>query len=162
MVNPGRFLKVARYGALAALCATPVSSALDAPDGAVSRPNIVVLHADDLGWRDLGCYGSALYETPNLDRLAADGARFTDAYAAASVCSPTRACLLTGKYPARLHLTHIVQAKGSWPRNARLLEPDWRPLVNTTPAVGADHSKKSQHRPGRPGGRQSGRVFGSL
>ena len=55
------------------------------------RPNIVLILIDDLGWRDLGCYGSAFYETPNLDRLAAEGVRFTDAYAAAPVCSP---CLL--------------------------------------------------------------------
>ena len=68
-------------------------------------PNIVFILADDLGWKDLGCYGSEFYETPNLDRLAREGMRFTDAYASACVCSPTRASLLTGKSPARLHLT---------------------------------------------------------
>src|SRR2546426_8500472 len=68
-------------------------------------PNIIFILADDLGWRDLGCYGSTFYETPNLDRLAATGMRFTDAYAACCVCSPTRASILTGKYPARLGLT---------------------------------------------------------
>ncbi|MCX6946251.1 MAG: sulfatase-like hydrolase/transferase, partial [Verrucomicrobia bacterium] len=61
--------------------------------------------ADDLGWRDLGCYGSEFYETPHIDRLAQEGMRFMDAYASACVCSPTRASLLTGKSPARLHLT---------------------------------------------------------
>lgn len=71
-------------------------------------PNIVFVLADDLGWRDLGCYGSKFYETPNLDRLAAEGMRFTDAYAACNVCSPTRASILTGKYPARLHLTNFI------------------------------------------------------
>jgi arylsulfatase A-like enzyme len=69
------------------------------------RPNIIFILADDLGWRDLGCYGSSFYETPALDRLAGEGLRFTDAYAACNVCSPTRASILTGKYPARLHLT---------------------------------------------------------
>ncbi|MCH2126466.1 MAG: sulfatase [Pirellulaceae bacterium] len=68
-------------------------------------PNIVFFLVDDLGWRDLGCYGSPLYETPNIDQLAQAGVRFTQAYATCHVCSPTRASILTGKYPARLHLT---------------------------------------------------------
>jgi arylsulfatase A-like enzyme len=72
---------------------------------AATRPNFVFILADDFGWRDLGCYGSTFHETPNIDRLASQGMRFTDAYAACSVCSPTRASILTGKYPARLHLT---------------------------------------------------------
>lgn len=71
-------------------------------------PNIVFLLADDLGWRDLSCYGSTFYETPNLDRLAAEGMRFTDAYAACPVCSPSRASLLTGKYPARVGITNWI------------------------------------------------------
>lgn len=75
-----------------------------------SRPNIVFILADDLGWRDLGCQGSTFYETPNTDALAASGMRFTSAYAACPVCSPTRASLLTGKYPARLHLTDWIPA----------------------------------------------------
>jgi arylsulfatase A-like enzyme len=68
-------------------------------------PNIVFFLVDDLGWKDLGCYGSTFYETPNVDRLAAEGVRFTTAYAACHVCSPTRASILTGKYPATLNLT---------------------------------------------------------
>lgn len=72
---------------------------------AEEKPNIVFILADDLGWADLGCYGSTFYETPNIDRLAKQGMRFTDAYAAAPVCSPTRASILTGKYPARLRIT---------------------------------------------------------
>src|SRR4051794_39292221 len=73
--------------------------------GKVRQPNIIFILADDLGWRDLGCYGSTFHETPHLDRLAHLGMRFTDAYAACSVCSPTRASILTGKYPARIGLT---------------------------------------------------------
>jgi arylsulfatase A len=73
-----------------------------------ARPNIVIILADDLGWSDLGCYGADLHETPNLDRLAREGARFTDAYAM-SVCSPTRAMLLTGKHAARLHITVWIE-----------------------------------------------------
>jgi arylsulfatase A len=68
-------------------------------------PNVVLIVADDLGWADLGCYGSKFYRTPNLDRLAGEGRRFTQAYAACPVCSPTRAALMTGKSPARLLLT---------------------------------------------------------
>jgi arylsulfatase A-like enzyme len=72
------------------------------------RPNIVFILIDDLGWSDLGCSGSRSYETPNIDRLATQGMRFTDAYAAAPLCSPTRASILSGKYPARLHLTDVI------------------------------------------------------
>jgi arylsulfatase A-like enzyme len=69
------------------------------------KPNFVFLLADDLGWKDLGCYGSTFYETPNIDRLARGGMRFTNAYAACPVCSPTRASIMAGKYPARMHTT---------------------------------------------------------
>ena len=65
-----------------------------------------------MGWKDLGCYGSNFYETPHIDRLAAQGMRFTNAYAACPVCSPTRASILTGKYPARLHLTDWLPGPG--------------------------------------------------
>ena len=67
--------------------------------------NFVFILIDDLGWRDLGCFGSSFYETPNLDRLASEGMRFTQAYAACPVCSPTRVSIMTGKYPARLATT---------------------------------------------------------
>ena len=89
-------------------------------------PNIVFLLADDLGWRDLGCYGSRFYETPNIDALAASGARFTQAYAACPVCSPTRASILTGKYPQRIQVTDYISPSGSnqpekWNRNTQML-----------------------------------------
>ena len=83
--------------------------------GAENRANVVLILADDLGWTDLGCYGSEFYRTPNLDRLAREGMRFTTAYAAAPVCSPTRAALLTGKHPARLHLTDWLPGRGDRP-----------------------------------------------
>src|SRR5688500_637805 len=72
-------------------------------------PNVVCFVADDLGQRDLGCYGSTFYETPNLDRLAAEGTRFTQFYSANPVCSPTRASLQTGHNPARLRLTNFLK-----------------------------------------------------
>ena len=73
--------------------------------GAGPRPNIVFILADDLGWNDVGCYGSTFHETPNIDALAKSGMRFTQAYAASSLCSPTRASILTGLYPARIGIT---------------------------------------------------------
>lgn len=76
------------------------------------RPNIVLIVSDDMGWKDLGCYGNPVHETPNIDKLAEDGVLFTNAYAAAPVCTPTRASIQTGKYPARLHIT-------VWSENAR-------------------------------------------
>lgn len=81
------------------------------------RPNFVFFLVDDLGWKDVGCYGSRFYETPNIDRLAAEGMRFTQAYAASPVCSPTRASIMTGKHPARLHITDWIGA----PRHRKAL-----------------------------------------
>ena len=75
-------------------------------------PNIVFILIDDMGWTDLGCYGSDFYETPKIDQLAESGMRFTHAYAASAVCSPTRAALLTGKHPGRLHITHAIPIQG--------------------------------------------------
>ncbi|MFW6153938.1 MAG: sulfatase [Planctomycetota bacterium] len=74
----------------------------------MARPNIVFILIDDMGWKDLACTGSTFYETPNIDSLARHGMRFTDAYAACPVCSPTRASLLTGKYPARVGVTNFI------------------------------------------------------
>ena len=78
------------------------------PPPSSRRPNVVFILADDLGWRDLGVYGSTYHETPNIDRLAARGLRFTQAYAANPLCSPTRASILTGLYPARIGITAPV------------------------------------------------------
>ncbi len=82
---------------------------------AVSRtsPNIVFILIDDMGWRDLSCQGSAFYETPHIDRLAVEGMRFTDAYASCPVCSPTRASVMTGKYPATVGITNFI-AGNAW------------------------------------------------
>jgi arylsulfatase A-like enzyme len=74
----------------------------------VAQPNILLILMDDLGWRDLTCYGSTFYETPNLDRLARESMVFTDAYAACPVCSPTRASAMTGKYPAAVGVTDYI------------------------------------------------------
>ena len=88
---------------LAAVLLTVGTSAMS--HAAQRPPNFVFILIDDMGWKDIGCDGSHFYETPNIDSLAKRGMRFTQAYASCPVCSPTRASLLTGKYPARLHLT---------------------------------------------------------
>jgi arylsulfatase A len=93
------------------------------PVSAQPRPNVVLILADDLGWTDLACFGSDFYETPHLDRLAREGVKFTQNYSACTVCSPTRAALMTGKYPARLHITDWIP--GRMPDNPKLLVPGW-------------------------------------
>ncbi|MDG2470666.1 MAG: sulfatase [Pirellulaceae bacterium] len=79
------------------------------------KPNIVFFLVDDLGWRDVGCFGSRFYETPRIDSLASKGMRFNQAYAACHVCSPTRASLLTGRYPARLQVTDWINGRSDFP-----------------------------------------------
>jgi arylsulfatase A-like enzyme len=95
------------------------------PAGAAgpSRTNFVLILIDDLGWTDFACYGSRLYETPNIDRLASEGMRFTQAYSACTVCSPSRAAVMTGKYPARLHITDYIPGH-RFPYK-RLRPPEW-------------------------------------
>ncbi|MCE1199402.1 MAG: sulfatase [Marinilabiliales bacterium] len=87
------------------------------------QPNILFIVADDLGWSDLKCYGADLHETPNLDRLAAKSLRFVNSYAAAPVSSPTRASLMTGKFPARLHFTIWSEAASSAERKNQEIYP---------------------------------------
>ena len=91
---------------------------------AEAKPNIVFLLVDDLGWGDFGCYGAEFYETPHIDKLAAKGMRFTNAYAACTVCSPSRAAILAGQYPARLHLTDWIAGHNN--PKAKLKIPDWK------------------------------------
>src|SRR5690348_11652788 len=77
------------------------------------RPNFVLIYADDLGYGDLGCYRSDVIRTPHLDSLAAQGVRFTQWYSSSPVCSPSRAGLLTGRYPTRSGITQIIRGKRS-------------------------------------------------
>jgi arylsulfatase A-like enzyme len=118
------YRKSLHWPLLLSIAATLVASSAMAAEQS-ARPNIVVVLADDLGWSDLGCYGADLHESPHLDRLAADGIRFTSAYAASSVCTPTRAALMTGKHPARLGMTVWAEAAVDPPKNAKkkLLPP---------------------------------------
>ncbi len=90
-----------------------------------SKPNMVFILVDDLGWKDGHCFGSGFYRTPSLDRLASQSVRFTSAYAACAVCSPTRAAIMTGKSPARLHLTDWIPGEGT-PKEGRFRVPVWQ------------------------------------
>ena len=95
-------------GALIVSCLAILGVSGCGPGEAEDPVNVVVILIDDMGWMDTSVYGSSFYETPNIDRLAAEGARFTQFYTAGSVCSPTRASIMTGKHPARLDLTNWI------------------------------------------------------
>lgn len=134
-------MRLARCGTrvLAALLGGALMAGCGAIPPTESAWNVVLVVVDDLGWTDLGVMGSTFYETPNIDRLAAEGMRFTNAYAATTVCSPTRASILTGQYPARLHLTDWIRGhERPW---AKLRVPDWtarltRPTATIAEALG--------------------------
>ena len=120
-MNRREFLKTSL--ALSSLTLTG-SCSLDVAETNIQRkPNIVFFLVDDLSWSDVGCFGSSFYDTPNIDKLADEGVRFTDAYAACHVCSPTRASILTGKYPATLNLTDWLNGRGNRPYQV-LQNPD--------------------------------------
>ena len=120
------------------------------------KPNVVFILIDDMGWNDLGCYGSTFYETPNIDRLAGQGMRFTNAYAACPVCSPTRAGIMTGKYPARLHLTDWLPGRPDRPvaeapaaRVPSAASPGRSHARQGPQAAGLRHGEHRQVAPGR-------------
>ena len=137
-VTRGEFLKKVGLGALGLTGATHltgISSAHGASLGQMfglgpsqPKPNIVFILLDDMGWRDLACFGSTFFETPNIDRLAGQSMKFTDAYAACPVCSPTRASIMTGKYPAHLALTNFIPGSPKG-RNTKLIEPSFEQQV---------------------------------
>ena len=113
-----------------------VSALAAAPLAAQRRaPNIVLILIDDYGWRDTGYNGSTFYETPNLDALAKSGMVFTSGYSASPVCSPTRSAVMTGKYPARLHITSHLQGASNRFHFTKVLQPNARlalPLEEVT------------------------------
>ena len=95
-----------------------------------TKPNVIFILVDDLGFTDLSSYGSDYYQTPNIDKLVSKGVKFTNAYAASNVCSPTRASIITGKYPATLQVTDFIPGK-TLP-NSKLLPPKWQKYLDTT------------------------------
>lgn len=109
-----------------------------------AKPNFILFLVDDMGWTDLGCYGSDLYETPNIDRLAGEGIRFRRAYAACTVCSPTRAAILTGMYPARLRVTDFIA--GHPFHNTKLRIPDWTKQLNLEHVTIAEELKRLEYK----------------
>lgn len=126
---------------LLAACAGLIFAPTLPASGKNLPPNIVLLFADDLGWSDVGIYGSDFYETPHLDRLAEQGARFSDAYATCKVCSPTRASLMTGQWPPRSGITDFISAGNrnspeNWTRNTILLPaPNADRLDHAVPTI---------------------------
>ncbi|MBE3070337.1 MAG: sulfatase [Planctomycetes bacterium] len=127
MITRRTFLKLAGLSAGVAMlplgCWPPPRVRQGDPGG--PPPNFVFVLVDDMGWRDIGCYGGRFFDTPNVDRLAAQGMRFTNGYAACPVCSPTRLSILTGHYPARVHLTNYLVGQ-RWPDNSPLRPVEWR------------------------------------
>jgi len=127
-----------------------ISSAIMAISGyatSANRPNVVLIVVDDMGWTDLGCYGSDLYQTPAIDKMAKEGVLFTNGYAACTVSSPTRAAIMTGKYPARLHCTDWIA--GHKKPHAKLNVPDWTKFMShdeyTIAEALADNGYKTLH-----------------
>lgn len=126
------------FSAAVSLGLLPLISCSRKPED--QKPNIIFILADDFGWAQTGVYGSDYYHTPNIDRLAAEGMRFTNAYAACSVSSPTRASILTGKYPARLHLTDFIA--GNNRNDYPLSQPDWKKFLPLEEVTMAEVIKK--------------------
>ena len=122
MMNRRQFLKIAAGAAMGCWLGSSRAAATQS-----ARPNFVFILVDDLGWRDLGCFGSSFYDTPHIDQLAKEGMRFTDAYAACPVCSPTRASIQTGKYPVRMGTTDWFGAPQ--PETAHLHPTGTKPLL---------------------------------
>lgn len=126
-----------------------LSCGVSRDEGERDRPNFLFVLVDDLGWRDLRCYGSAFYETPNIDRLSTQGMRFTNAYAACPVCSPTRASIVTGRYPARLRITDWIpgrQASRGPDPSEELLGPGFRNELPLTERTIAEALKEGAYR----------------
>lgn len=115
-----------------------------------SQPNIVFILADDLGWKDLSCYGNPFNETPHLDKLAQNGVRFTQAYAACPVCSPTRASIMTGKYPARLRLTNYI-AGNRVDKASPVIPPKWDAQLDASETTIAELLKNKGYATGMVG-----------
>lgn len=154
-----------RTGGAAAALAAGTLGATDTARGAArgpQRPNVVLILLDDLGYGDLGCYGSGAIRTPNIDRLAAGGLRLTDAYAGAPVCTPSRAALMTGRYGARVGLPRVLfpEDAGGIPDSERTVAEYLRDAGYATGCFGKWHlGSRREYNPTRHG---FDRFFGPL
>lgn len=147
--NRREFLRAAGAGLASVFLAGCASDGRVFASGGNKRPNFVFFLIDDMGWRDAGCFGSSFYETPNIDRLAREGMKFTDAYAACPVCSPTRASIMAGKYPARLDTTDWFGApqpdnvQNHWTRNKPLLPAPYKEHLSLEEVTVAETLKEA-------------------
>ncbi|MHC4315797.1 MAG: sulfatase-like hydrolase/transferase, partial [Planctomycetota bacterium] len=126
------FLKTVGLGAVSLVvpgCASPAKQI--PPKASTGKPNFIIIFTDDQGYQDVGCFGSPNINTPNLDSMADEGSKFTDFYSAASVCSPSRAALLTGCYPPRVSITKVL-----FPRDSIGLNPDEITIADILKAQG--------------------------
>lgn len=131
------------------IATVPVAAGFITRSAEKPKPNVIFILIDDLGYTDLGCYGSRFYETPNIDRLAKQGVRFTDAYAASPVSSPTRASILTGKYPVKTGITDWIpgrQATSSGSPNDKLIAQPFRLYLDPEETTIAELLRKNGYR----------------
>ena len=135
MLNKCSLLSILFFAGLLGCHSTPEEA---------SPPNIIFILADDLGWNQLECYGGAPYETPHINRLAESGMRFTQAYSGAAVCSPTRAAIMSGLHPARLHLTDFL--KGEDFPDSLLVQPEWQKFLPLETVTIAEVLKQKGYR----------------
>ena len=134
---------------LVLLCLLLAACSSPPVEEAQPRPNFIILLVDDWGWSDASCLGSDLYRTPNIDQLAADGVRFATSYAVCTVCSPTRAAMMTGQYPGRTNVTDWI--RGHQHPNAKLRPPEWTMKLEQRHTTIAEALKDAGYRTGMVG-----------
>jgi arylsulfatase A-like enzyme len=140
MLRPLICLTLSLLGVVTAVAATGTAAS-----SSPKKPNIIFILTDDLGRHDLGAYGTTFYETPHLDALARSGVRFSQAYTASSVCSPTRASFLTGRYPARVGITDWLPGRRSFPTD-RLVAPKLRGYLEAADVTVAESLRAAGYR----------------
>ena len=139
-----RSIRLLKLSYVTAICFAALLTSSDCKVACAAQPNVVIIYADDLGYGDLGCYGSPVIRTPNLDRMAAEGLRFTDFYSGAEVCTPSRTALMTGRYPLRSGMAAdrrvlFPNSKGGLPASEITLAESLKTVGYATAHVGKWH-----------------------